>query len=377
MGSIRRGRILRDTSAGDGLVFVGGQQYTFRLEGMWKSEFAPKVNMLVDAEFDDEGRLVGVRTASVEAVTSAQTAQAIHVAKATTRTIARDARSDGLPVLAQYAQQIGYPTLGTYAALLLGWFYFSAISIDLGMGGRMGLTFYGVLKFLNMRGIQDMMSFVSGGGAGVYGLLCFVCCGGVLLPWMWRDRRANYGLIAPLVFMVLMGLFIRHKFFAQLNGFEQSASQFGSMGDAHAQAAASQFATNVVTKVRDGISLAFGAWLSLAASAYLAWRGIQRLRGEDPGSDPESDVEERPQPRGRPPSPTTRPAAPTPRPTAPQRTEPPATQPAQRAAAASSPRAAPTLRPGSPAAGASAPMQPGASAGGAAVSPAPVRTRIS
>ena len=62
--TIKRGRILRDTTTGEGLVFVDGNQHAFRLEGMWKSEYAPKVNMTVDVEFDDAGRLVALRNVS-------------------------------------------------------------------------------------------------------------------------------------------------------------------------------------------------------------------------------------------------------------------------------------------------------------------------
>ncbi len=277
MGRTRRGRILRDTSAGDGLVFVDGKQYLFRLEGMWKSEFAPKVNMLVDVDFDDGGKVTALRTAPVEAVAAEQTAQALNAAKATTRTIAEDVRSDALPALAQHAQAIGYPTLVALAALLLGWFYFSAMSMDVGVGGRIAVTFYQALKLLNVRGIQDL---VGGGSAGVYGLICFLCCGAVLLPWLWRDRRASYAMLAPLVFMVFAGLLIRHKFSVQMSDFQNAASQLGPVGDPRARQFAAQFATSVVTQVRNSISLDFGAWLSLAAGLYLAWRGTRRALRE-------------------------------------------------------------------------------------------------
>ena len=50
----KRGKILRDTSAGPGLVMAEGQQYTFSLEGMWRSPEAPRVGMVTDVEFDDD-----------------------------------------------------------------------------------------------------------------------------------------------------------------------------------------------------------------------------------------------------------------------------------------------------------------------------------
>ena len=42
-----RGRILRDTSTGDGLVYVDGKQYPFGLGNIWKSEIPPKINAVI------------------------------------------------------------------------------------------------------------------------------------------------------------------------------------------------------------------------------------------------------------------------------------------------------------------------------------------
>jgi len=289
MARIQRGRILRDTSAGDGLVFVDGNQYLFRLEGMWKSEFAPKVNMLVDVEFNDRGQLTALRKASVEDVAAEQTTQAFSAAKAGTRQLAQDVRSDAVPAIVQYAEAVGYPTLAAFVALLLGWFFFSAASMGIGPGGRIGITFYQALKLLNVRGVQDLVV----AGTGIYGLICFLCCAAVLLPSLWRDRRANLGMLAPLAFMLVVGLLLHHKLSVQLSGFEQSASQFGPPGDVHGRQIASQmaaqFARNVATQVRNGISLEFGAYLSLAASLYLAWRGTQRFLHPDDGTTVDSD----------------------------------------------------------------------------------------
>jgi len=34
---------------------VEGKQYSFAVEGVWRSEVAPQAGMLVDVEFDSEG----------------------------------------------------------------------------------------------------------------------------------------------------------------------------------------------------------------------------------------------------------------------------------------------------------------------------------
>ena len=58
----KRGKILRDTSAGPGLLIVEGQQYPFSRNQLWKSDLPPQVGMVVEAEFNREGKLTAIRT---------------------------------------------------------------------------------------------------------------------------------------------------------------------------------------------------------------------------------------------------------------------------------------------------------------------------
>ncbi len=58
----KRGKILRDASAGLGLLIVEGRQYPFSLSGLWKSTTPPHAGMVVEAEFDRGGELLAIRT---------------------------------------------------------------------------------------------------------------------------------------------------------------------------------------------------------------------------------------------------------------------------------------------------------------------------
>src|SRR5690349_11452942 len=128
MSTIKRGRVLRDTSSGEGLVFVDGQQYPFKLEGMWRSEFAPKVNMTVDAEFDDSGKLVGLRTVAG----GAQASEALDAAGAAAKKMAAEFQSKGMPVIQEWARRVGYPTLIAWGVLVISWFFLPVISLKMG-----------------------------------------------------------------------------------------------------------------------------------------------------------------------------------------------------------------------------------------------------
>ncbi len=69
-GRTALGVIVRDTSAGSGLLMVEGRQLPFRLEGLWRSPVAPKPDMRVEIEFNGEGELVSLRAVERRSVIS-------------------------------------------------------------------------------------------------------------------------------------------------------------------------------------------------------------------------------------------------------------------------------------------------------------------
>lgn len=268
MSTTKRGRILRDTSTGEGLVFVDGNQYAFRLEGMWKSEYAPKANLAVDVDFDDHDRIVGLRSISGSGIAGEQAAQALGAAQDTAKKFAAELQAKGLPVVQQYAQRIGYPILGALLAVIIGWFFLPAVSADLGMMGKNSVTFYQALKFLNSGGAAVM----GGGSAGLYGLLVFVALLAVLLPQVWAHPRAGYAMAAPLALMLLVLIISYAKMSSQFSAGEEAASAFGG---AEYQQMAQEMAKQAAAEMRKAISIGFGTYLAFAGAIYLAWRGFK------------------------------------------------------------------------------------------------------
>jgi len=60
----KRGKVLRDATTGTGLLILEGQQYPFSLNDLWKSDMPPKAGMVVEAEFNRDGKIVAIRTVS-------------------------------------------------------------------------------------------------------------------------------------------------------------------------------------------------------------------------------------------------------------------------------------------------------------------------
>lgn len=240
MTTMKRGRVLRDTSRGDGLVFVEGTQYSFRLEGMWRSEFAPSVNMPVDAVFDEQGQLVSLTAVAMATLGREQAAQAFDAAGSVVQGLTVELQAKGLPLAKVWAQRIGYDTLAATFLLIVAWFWLPMASFGLGVLGASSLSFYEVLAFLN-GGLWGL----AGGSTGFYGFLAFIALAGIFLPQLWKDSRAGYGLILPLALMLLVIAV----------AFTRAVSL---AGDSAWQA----------------ISLGSGLYLATAASCYLGWRGL-------------------------------------------------------------------------------------------------------
>jgi hypothetical protein len=59
--SSKRGKVLREPGAGGGLLIVEGQQFPFSLTDVWQSPQLPKIGMIVEAAFNRDGKLVGIR----------------------------------------------------------------------------------------------------------------------------------------------------------------------------------------------------------------------------------------------------------------------------------------------------------------------------
>jgi hypothetical protein len=57
----KRGKVLREPGAGTGLVIIEGQQFPLSLTDLWQSAQEPKIGMIVEAEFNRDGKLVGLR----------------------------------------------------------------------------------------------------------------------------------------------------------------------------------------------------------------------------------------------------------------------------------------------------------------------------
>jgi hypothetical protein len=96
----KRGKILRDPSAGPGLLMIEGRQYWFCIEGVWRSEIPPRPGLAVDVKLDHAGQILAITAVSESQLAEEQADRSWDTTKAA-----------GLKVLRKIAARFGMPSL--------------------------------------------------------------------------------------------------------------------------------------------------------------------------------------------------------------------------------------------------------------------------
>lgn len=259
---VLRGKVLRDTNAGPGMLSVDGRQLPFTLEAHWRGASAPLVNMHVDAGFDASGNLASVMPVSDSVIAREGLAEvggklaglASHYA----------------PAGRQFAGQVGKPVLAATAVLAVCWLWLPALSVRLNAMFAQDLSLYQVLALANSAQGFDGLGMAPSGGSGLLGLLATAATLAPLAAAFVRHRLAPLALFAPLAFMLLAGVagWLKLRSFAS-QAVETARAFGGRQSEGMVEA--------MLAQVAKAVSLGYGTYIALAAALLLAWIGLRRL----------------------------------------------------------------------------------------------------
>jgi hypothetical protein len=260
-----RGKIIQYNGAdGSGTIVANGKQYPFVL-AVWRGDSAPTVNKTVEIAFD--GDTISAISAVGEDVLLKEKAaelggklgslwNKIPTGASTAAPAANDAAPAGAPaattvpaptpaaggaaMAGSIVQRYGKAILIAYVLFLIGSLFFNAVSISMGPM-NVGKSFFDVASVFSQMG-------ASGGGS--IKLLLVLGYLGIALPMVWRDRRAWFALVIPL-------LAVLWAIYSVVHTLDSLGNQFSSgMGDM--------------------FSLGFGFYLTLLAALALAVLGVMR-----------------------------------------------------------------------------------------------------
>lgn len=259
-----RGRILRDTNAGPGLLAVNGQQLPFTLEGHWKSPVATAANMPVDVELDTSGAVLAVHAVDPAQVAREQAEQALQMA----RERGGQALAVGGQLLGGLSGAVGMSRLVLTGLLFIGWYVLATLKVKVFGSVVNVFTLWDLIPALNSAGgFLAGMQNGSGGSRGLYGLLMIAATFAPLLPGVWKNPKAQLGAVAPLAWLLLVLIFSQASLQSGMS--EVSRAGGADMGD---------FAKEMMREVMKAISFGLGLYLSFAVSALLAFSGYSGWR---------------------------------------------------------------------------------------------------
>lgn len=252
---IKRGKILRDTAVGPGLLSVDGNQHAFTLEGMWRSDTAPRIGMVADVNFDGD-RVESVRAVPENQIAKEQAEQALH---------------RGSVVARQIKDKFGLPAIVAFSVLIVGWFILPSVEIGRDTIGVQA-SFWQLLHVLgHVNALQNLSPLgLASSNMGICGLFALASLSGPFLSFFWHDRRAILGGLMPLLIMLLAGLLVAHSI-------RQAGEQAGRAMDVLGSSAAGQkmmqeFTAEFMSQFQIGI----GVYVSLAACCYFAFAAVRK-----------------------------------------------------------------------------------------------------
>lgn len=237
------------------MLSVDGIQHSFILEGMWRSDAAPRIGMTAEVTFDGE------RVESVRAVAENQLA----------KEQAELALQHGSDIAHRLKEKFGLPAIIAFAVLIIGWFFLT--SIEVGRGTiDLHITFWQLLHVLgSVNALQGLAEgALASNSVGFYGLLALISLGSPFLSFVWHDRRAALGGLLPLIMMLLVAALVA-------NGLHEAAQQASrALGLLGTNAAAQKMMEAASAEFMEEFRLGAGIYLSAAASAYFAFIAVKK-----------------------------------------------------------------------------------------------------
>ena len=164
--------------------------------------------------------------------------------------------------------------LAALIVLVLGWFWMTTLVTQFG-DLQLRFHFYQLWSVL-----ENPTRLLSGSGDGdtlttvLFGGVCLLAALAVFLPYRVPQRSAWLASLAPLALMLVCAVLLHQRTSGDVL---VDTGRQGNLGSA-AIAFANQLAGRLTQAAATHIRLGLGAYVSFAASAVLAWRGLVQYR---------------------------------------------------------------------------------------------------
>lgn len=267
----KRAKIIKDTSVGDGIFSIDGEQTVFSLQKHWKSDQAPKIEMLVEASFDENNSLISVTAIPQNELVKEQLVKATESTKQLASEVSGKVIKFGMPVLKEFVARIGVLSLSLIIVIIFSWIYLNLIEVRLYANNLQGLSFYDLMKIANNSDQIniDAVNYLRG-NAGFYGFLCFLALILPVVPHYVAGKKIWTLYATPFLLMIIT---ISVFYFKIKSAFSSNIEAMKALGGSRMSDIASQMATEFLKAV----SMGMGFYVSIIACGLLAALGIRKF----------------------------------------------------------------------------------------------------
>jgi hypothetical protein len=249
-----RGKVLRDTSNGNGLISSEGKQFEFSLEKNWKSDETPKVGMVVEFDLGVSGEIFTAHAINENQLAKEQAEIALAATK-----------KKGVELFNQASARVGTPVLIAWGLVAISWFFLNAISISLTSVSSVGVSFWDLLGVLNNSTNIAYLGSRGTGDKGIFVLLVIVALAGPAIAQVWKNNLAHLGSCIPFALMLVVTVMI------YMSIRDTATSAVGLFGGVSSDAM-----SNLISAVMKAIHIGVGGAVAAIASGYLAFSGARK-----------------------------------------------------------------------------------------------------
>jgi hypothetical protein len=225
-------------SGDKGVVSADGQRYDFDINH-WTGNTAPTAGLTVDLA------ITGGRLTAITAVDEADLAKEKLVALS----------GQGSKIARAVYEDVGKDVAVGYGVFLFVALFSSVVSVQ---GADVSISLADLLSG-NM-GLAALL----GGGSGKGTILVLIGAASIAVPYVWKHKYAPLAFCLPLL-ITAFGFWHVYKQYSETRKQMEAMGEFGRMYDQMAQ------------EMSTGISMGVGAWILIAAGAYLAFKGVMRF----------------------------------------------------------------------------------------------------
>lgn len=260
---IQRGRILRDTSVGLGMVASEGEKYEFDLAKNWSGDLPPKIDMVVEIILSNDGQLELIKPVDV-ALLGKEKAEKL---AGEAQVMAKKGLGQAQEILMHLNKELGLVTISLIALTAVIWIFTPFIDVSFLSGGDKSVSMSAFASLLNADGSDFLRKSSLRDSGGIWTAMIWVGLLAVPLAQWFKPNLLKIAHSIPFAVVCSFYLF----FYFRLRSFANDAAE----DMARSLGVSSDLAVDeVMEKAMDSFSLEFGFYLAVVLTLGLLIKGL-------------------------------------------------------------------------------------------------------